>query len=63
MELQVKLGLSGSWYVALVAENGETMMHSETYDSKGNAVRAANTILAFVNTTEIQLVVSEEPLP
>lgn len=30
-----------SWHVAIVAANGETLMHSEDYSSRGNAIRAA----------------------
>ena len=35
----------GWWYVRLVALNGETVMHSQRYSSKGNAVRAARTLV------------------
>lgn len=44
MHLEILRGESGEWYVKLVAGNGETMMHSEAYDNKQNAERAAETI-------------------
>jgi uncharacterized protein YegP (UPF0339 family) len=41
MKLQVFKGHGIEWYVRSVGGNGETMMTSEGYDSKGNAERAA----------------------
>lgn len=37
------------WYVLLVGSNGLTRMASETYDSKGNAVRAAEDLSLEIN--------------
>lgn len=37
------------WYVLLVGGNGEPRMVSETYHSKGNAVRAAKDISSESN--------------
>jgi uncharacterized protein YegP (UPF0339 family) len=44
MHLEVVKGESGQWHINLVGANGETMMSSETYASKGNAIRAAYNI-------------------
>lgn len=40
MKIQVKRKTL-FWYVILKGDNGETLMVSETYYSKGNAMRAA----------------------
>lgn len=32
------------WYIKLVSNNGEVLMHSETYYSRYNATRAAKRI-------------------
>ncbi len=44
MHLEVFKGESDLWHVRLVGGNGETMMHSEAYADKDNAVHAADTI-------------------
>ena len=45
MYLKVLKGESGQWYVQLVSDgNHEILMHSETYDSKDNARRAAQNL-------------------
>ena len=44
MVIEVFKGESGIWFVRLVSDNGETLMSSEGYDSKGNAVRAAENL-------------------
>lgn len=49
MHLEIKQGDSGLWYVALVGGNGETMMYSELYNKKWNAVRAAVHISEVTN--------------
>ena len=46
MYLEVKQGAGGQWYVRLMGGNGEVMLFSEIYDSKGNAARAADNIQA-----------------
>ncbi len=40
--IQVRQGDSGSWYWRVVAANSHVILTSETYASKGNAVKAAN---------------------
>ncbi len=39
--IQVRQGDSGSWYWRIVAANSHVVLTSETYASKGNAVKAA----------------------
>jgi uncharacterized protein YegP (UPF0339 family) len=39
-----------SWRVKLVAANGETLMVSETYYSRSNAVRAAQRLREVLET-------------
>lgn len=43
MKLVLKRGLV-FWYYKLVARNGQVMMTSEVYFSKGNAKRAADKV-------------------
>jgi len=44
MVLEVFKGESDIWFVRLAGGNGETLMVSEGYDNKRNAVRAAENI-------------------
>lgn len=61
MHLEVRKGnMSGQFYVRLVGGNGEVMMFSEIYDSKSNAVRAANNI-ANNWPDKIEVLVDERP--
>jgi len=42
MYIRVSQGESDEWHIQLIAEgNSEILMHSENYDSKANALRAA----------------------
>lgn len=48
MRLEVKRKLL-FWYVRLVADNGEVLMHSETYYNRYNAVRSARRLSAALD--------------
>jgi uncharacterized protein YegP (UPF0339 family) len=50
MVIEVFKGESDIWFVRLVADNGETLMVSEGYDSKGNAGRAADELAIKINS-------------
>ena len=53
MVIEVFKGESDIWFVRLVADNGETLMVSEGYDNKGNAVRASEGIAQYWNSPRI----------
>lgn len=57
MKIVVKEGDSGQWYLRLVAANGEARMHSETYDSKYNAQRAADDLAMELSADHASVVV------
>lgn len=41
---------NGEWDYRFVAQNGNLLVHSEGYDSKGNAKRAATSFLDSIQT-------------
>lgn len=55
MKLQVFQG-GGGWYVRAVARNGETMVVSEAYVSRSNALRAARRLRIAVALSRIEVV-------
>ena len=44
MRVVVTAGPGGVWYWRLVARNGETLAHSESYSRRGSARRSARKI-------------------
>jgi uncharacterized protein YegP (UPF0339 family) len=40
---------AGAWWVRLRGANGRILMHSEHYDSKGNALRAARSLARWIS--------------
>ena len=59
--IQVRQGDSGSWYWRVVAAaNGHIVLTSETYASKGNAVKAARKFQAdLLNDWWVEVKVAE----
>jgi len=52
MVIEVFKGESDIWFVRLVADNGETLMASEGYDSRGNAVRAGDNLARLIDLSD-----------
>jgi uncharacterized protein YegP (UPF0339 family) len=52
MVIEYFKGPSGFWFVRLIARNGETMMISEAYANKSNAVRAARALSTRLNSNK-----------
>lgn len=55
----IEVARGGKWYWRMVAANGQTMSHSETYYSKSNAMRAARSLSAKTGF-EIVVVTDDE---
>ncbi len=51
MKCQIRKATNGQFFVRVVASNGQTLAHSETYSSKANAQNCAN-IIANGGTVE-----------
>ena len=50
---QILAANGGGYYLLLTASNGQTIATSEVYDSKGNATRARDAIVALLPTIEL----------
>lgn len=45
MKFRVRPSTNGQWYFSVIARNGRTLAHSETYWNKSDAKSAAQTII------------------
>lgn len=53
MPIQLKQDKQDRWYYAVIANNGEILVHSEVYDTKSNARRGVRDLVnAIVDYTE-----------
>lgn len=53
IEFQVHRAINGQFYCRIVANNGEVLFISETYQNKKDLVYAANVVRAYATSAQI----------
>ncbi len=54
MTFKVRKSTNGQYYFTVVASNGKTLAHSETYHNKTDATHAANVIKSEAGSGTVQ---------
>jgi uncharacterized protein YegP (UPF0339 family) len=54
MKFQIKNSTNGEYYFRIVASNGETLAHSETYTAKASAKNAVESIKGSAGIAQVE---------